>query len=364
MAIVALLLSLTGLWLLWRRWPAAVSTPTRDSASARRVSIIVPARNEALVLPELLASLAALDYPDYEVIVVDDRSSDGTGDVAKQHGGPRLRVISGQERPDGWGGKHWACQQGAAVASGEILLFTDADTVHAPDSLRRAVAGLEEQGAAMLSCLPYHNGSAWWEKLAGPFHVLLLTITAPFARPRVGRVYAIGQYLMFTRAGYEQLGGHASVKGELVEDLPLANRCLRLGLPYHVLQGNTPLFRVRMYATFKEFVAGWRRNFRAGLGDSSLLAPVEIVTIMFALTGAARSVHWTVGVLCVVAALALVARAQARLGRFSPVGALLFPFGGGLFCLATGLAVYDMLTGRPTMWKGRAYAPDKKSPPS
>lgn len=195
------------------------------------------------------------------------------------------------------------------------------------------------------------------ERLSGPFHVLLLTITAPLGKPRPGRVYAIGQYLVFTRSGYDRIGGHAAVKDKLVEDLPLANLCLTKGLTYKVLDAATPLFRVRMYATFQDFLAGWRRNFRAGLGDGSFTACLEIVAIIAALTGAARAVHWTFGLASACIGLALVARAQARLGSFSRLGALLFPFGTGLFCLATLLAVFDMTTRRPTLWKGRAYGP-------
>lgn len=359
MTIFGLILSLVGLWLLWRRWPAKPLAVSDGNHRLPRATIIVPARNEAAVLPDLLASLGALDYPDYEVVLVDDRSTDGTGDVARRAGGPWLRVISGVERPTGWGGKHWACHQGAEAATGEVLLFTDADTVHRPDSLRRAVQGLTQSGAAMLSCLPYHNGTSWWERLSGPFHVLLLTITVPLSRPRPGRVYAIGQYLVFSKTGYTHIGGHAAVKDKLVEDLPLANLCLTKGLVYKVLDSATPLFSVRMYATFGDFLAGWRRNFRAGLDGSSLTAPLEIVAIIGALTGAAKSVHWTLGLASTLIGLALLARAQARLGSFSRLGALAFPFGTLLFCLATLLAVFDMTTRRPTLWKGRAYVPER-----
>lgn len=348
------ILAAAGLWLLWRRWPPLPSE--KAVAGARpRVSIIVPARNEALVLGDLLSSLQAIDYPDFEIIVVDDNSDDGTAAIAKRAEGRRVGLVEGRMKPTDWGGKQWACHQGAQAATGDILLFTDADTVHAPDSLRRSVSEMVANDASMLSCLPYHSGTSWWERLSGPFHVLLLTITAPWGTPRPRRLFAIGQYLMFTRTAYDRIGGHEAVKTDLVEDLPLANLCLSNGLNYRVLRNATPLFHVRMYATFADFLRGWRRNFRAGLSAGTWRAPLEVVAIMAALVGAGNGGLWILGLASYVVAVTLMARAQRRLGRFSILGAVFFPFGAGLFCVATLLAVFDMTARRPTLWKGRAY---------
>ncbi len=346
---VGLLIAAWGLWLLWRRWhPKGREGALLPFPDWPTVSIVVPARNELRLVPRLLDSLLALDYPQFEVILVDDQSDDGTGDLARLRIDPRLVVVSGAPKPPTWGGKQWACHQGSGVATGSHLLFTDADTVHEPDSLRRAIQVMTTSNAGMMSCLPFHDGTAIWERLSGAFHVLLLTVTAPLAKPRPGRVYAIGQYLLFQRDAYDAIGGHESVKDSLVEDLPLANQCLRKGIRYQVVATGAPFFRVRMYDSLPEFLRGWRRNFRAGLGGSSLLAPLEMTAMIAALAGSGGIAPAVVGVV-------LVALAQRRLGRFPVWGALAFPWGVALLCAATALAASDMLTGRATVWKGRPY---------
>lgn len=346
-------LAVFGLWLLWSRWRVRAESVSQDPARWPLVSVIVPARDEAQVIGRLIRSLNALDYPDYEVLVVDDESQDGTAEVVRRAGGEHVRVLTGLAKPAGWGGKQWACHQGARAARGEFLLFTDADTEHASFSLREAVKAVLAKEAGLASTLPFHSGAALWERLTGPFHVLLLAVTDPFGKARPGRVFAIGQYLLFRRDAYDLMGGHESVRAELVEDLPLANRCLRLGIPYYVISSDRPLFSVRMYDTPMAFLRGWRRNFRAGLGGSSLVAPLEMTAMVAALAGGGVLSWWAVPL--AIGGVALTVRAQRRLGAFSVLGAVLFPWSLGLLCLVTGLATFDMLTRKATVWKGRSY---------
>ena len=324
-----------------------------EARSWPRVSIIIPARNEEENLPRLLTSLETLDYPDYEVIVVDDCSTDGTAQVASQF--TFVKLIRGAERPNDlrWGGKQWACSQGARVASGSLLLFTDADTVHTSSGLKRAVVDLEESGAGLLSALPYHENPTAWERLLGPFQLLLLAQTAPYATPKKRRVFVIGQYLLFRREIYDLIGGHAAVAEEFAEDLPLANLVLERNIGVRVYRGDERLFEVRMYPTIGDFVRGWRRNFRSGFIYSSPTAGIYATLMIIGITGGAHLTRLGF-TLSMLAALYMAWR-QRAFGRFNLIGAFLWPFSLGLFCLSATLAVSDMLLRRDLKWKGRSY---------
>jgi cellulose synthase/poly-beta-1,6-N-acetylglucosamine synthase-like glycosyltransferase len=317
-----------------------------------KVSIIIPARNEEKSLPELLPSLISLDHPDVEIIVVDDHSEDQTATVAKSFAG--IRVLHGAPRPAEWTGKNWACHQGGLLAQGDYLLFTDADTIHRRDSLKRAIDTMAKERCDLLTCLPYHRAYTWWEKLLGPFQMLLLAMTAPYGQPKPRRVFAIGQYLLFDRIKYREFGGHEAIKGELVDDLALARTVLVQRGHHHVYRG-APLFEVRMYDSLRAFIAGWRRNFRLGFAYSHPLSGLEATLMIMAITGAGHlgTSPWITTV-CAVCIVFMLWR-QRSLGDFTPWGVLLLPFSLGLFCITASLALVDLLCGSELKWKGRKY---------
>lgn len=353
-------LALLGLALLaYRLTPRAAAWRRPITTEPKKwplVSIIVPARDEAANLPRLLGSLKSLDFPATEIIVVDDCSTDDTAKVAEREG---ARVIRGRALPEKWRGKQWACWQGAYHAQGDLFLFTDADTDHAPDSLKRAVQDLVGSGASMLSAMPYHEAKDLWERLLGPFHLLLLAMTAPFGRPRKGRVFAIGQYLLLTRQAYRALGGHSAVRDRAVEDLPLANHCLQQKQPYRLYPtqaGEAPLYRVRMYASFGGFLAGWRRNFRAGFTETTPLAGLEMILFAAAITGGGEFTASLVTALVMLGTMVVFAYRQRAIGNFHVAGAVLAPFVLVVFCYVSALAFFDLVLKRKLAWKGRAYA--------
>ncbi len=324
-----------------QREPAAVDTPFPF------LSIIIPARNEEANLPPLLASLQTLDYPSYEVIVIDDGSTDRTAEVARSYGG---RVLSSQPLPVGWNPKNWACQQAADTAQGDLLLFTDADTVHRPDGPKRAVRVLRSSGADLLSCLPYHRSASWWEKITGPFQALVLIATAHRA-PSPRRLFAVGQFLLFDRAFYQKIGGHAAVAAQYPDDLALANLTLEQGGTFRVFSGD-PFFEVRMYSSFADFVRGWRRNFQAGLRQSRATAAFDVTLVLAALLAGGRPDGWvTIAPLLLVAAL-ILARQRAW-GNFSAAGVALLPFSVAIYVWITSLALWDWARGGAIQWKER-----------
>jgi glycosyltransferase involved in cell wall biosynthesis len=345
--------------LIWRTYPGQFRehTTQQDSCGISagdkllpKVSIIIPARNEELNLPPLLASLEKLGYPHYEVIVVDDQSRDRTREIAESYG---AIVIKGAPLPAGWNGKNWACHQALEYAAGEIFLFTDADTEHLPDSLKRAVMFFRQSQADMMSALPYYLVEKFWEKLMGPFITILLAATSPYS-PQPKRLFAIGQYLMFTKESYKKQGGHAAVKNEYPDDLALANACLHNKGKFLILRGK-PLYQVKLYNTVWEFITGWRRNFLAGIQQSSVFATLEVILIFFGLTGGGKLfTHWMHFIPAAVGACFIAIR-QKSWGKFSTLGVLLMPFALMLFCTVTALAAFDYARGNVLHWKDRSY---------
>lgn len=343
------ILGALGLGLLtYKLWPRQAKARVA-LATYPFVSIIVPARNEERTLARLLDSLSKLDYPQYEVIVLSDNSTDQTEDIARQF---EVTTLAGAIKPKNWFGKPWACHQASQVASGEYFLFTDADTIHERDSLRLAVEHMISNKAQGLSALPFHLNPAFWEKLLGPFQSFLIALTNPYGQPRDGQVFAIGQYLLFESRFYRSIGGHEAIKEEAVDDLSLARLTLAQGGKWTVWT-QSPLFKVRMYETITDFVKGWRRNFRGGFRHNSKFGALEVTAYILALS-AIREPSVTTLVITGLSLL-LLAKTQGKIGNFSSLGVLFFPISLLAFTTITLLAVFDLIFRKPLLWKNRSY---------
>jgi chlorobactene glucosyltransferase len=233
---------------------------------APRVSVIVPARNEARNIERCVRSLLTTAYANVEVIVVDDHSSDGTGDLARRVIGSdtRARVTVPPPLPDGWFGKQWACAHGASLATGELLLFTDADTWHAPDLLPRSVTALRERGADLLTVSGLQEAHTFWERVVQPALFAGFSAiyggTETMSRSRNPRLkIANGQYMLMRRDVYDALGGHDAVRAFSAEDLMFAQSWTAAGRAVHMVMAIEQM-STRMYASFDELVAGWSKN--------------------------------------------------------------------------------------------------------
>src|SRR6266478_3216158 len=202
-----------------------------ETVSSRpTVSVIVPARNEEACLGACVESLVTQAGVSFEVIVVDDGSTDRTHEIAQSF--PSVRVVDAGPLPPGWSGKNNAMAAGARVARGEWLLFTDADTFHKPGSLACAVAEASQQGAALLSYSPEQEVHGFWEKAVMP--VIFAELTATYRTseindPASAAAAANGQYLLVQREAYERVGGHAAIGHSLLEDVELARAFKRAG---------------------------------------------------------------------------------------------------------------------------------------
>ncbi|HTU71132.1 MAG TPA: glycosyltransferase [Candidatus Baltobacteraceae bacterium] len=249
---------------------------------APKISIIVPARNEAHQIEQCVRSLLAQDYPDLDVIVLDDCSEDRTAAIVARVAAedPRLRLIHGEPLPEGWVGKPWALDQGARRADGDWLLFTDADTTHEPGALSAAFGYARAGNLDVLSVLTEQVMQTPAERIFLPS--ILWTIA--FA---IGSLKAIndparesalfnGQYVLASRRAYAAIGGHEAVRGEIAEDLELARRFKRDGRFRTALVNGNGLVRVRMYCSFRELWQGFVKNFWVGARDQHVLAAIGV----------------------------------------------------------------------------------------
>lgn len=343
--------------------------------AARSVSIIVPARNEERSIRSCVESICASDHPDFEVIVVDDRSEDATLELARGIPPNQARsivAVEGQELPEGWLGKPWACAQGARVATGDLLLFTDADTVHAPELLRRAIAGMVEDDADAVTLLGRQIMDTFWERLVQTHMMAAITFRFPNpGKPPLPEHWrdaiANGQFMLFDRSAYEEIGGHEAVKGEVVEDQRLAQILCKSGKRLSV-RGAEDALATRMYRSLGEMIEGWSKNLSlaasqavppwaarvvmpVGITVSVVIWIVPPVVLVLSLAGLAPST-WGEASAWITAVSALVwSLTGRRLGAPLWTG-LFYPVAAGV---VNFIFLRSWIRGGRVEWKGRKY---------
>lgn len=224
------------------------------------LAVVIPARNEAATLPQLLASLHATIRTTAQIIVVDDGSTDGTYDVAAAGGAD---VIAITNVPPGWTGKAWACQLGAEATQTDLLLFLDADTVLAPHAVAHLLAAHQKYGG-LVSVQPFHDVHELYEHMSAYFNVMSLMGSGQFTRRGARRPMAFGPCLLSARSDYDRVGGHAAVRDAILDDVQLAIAYAQAGLPVRCLVGGAAL-RMRMYPNgFRQLAEGWTKNIASG----------------------------------------------------------------------------------------------------
>jgi len=331
------------------------------------VSIIVPARNEEASLGACLESLLAQTGVAFEVIVVDDASTDHTREIARSF--PGVRVMDVGPLPSGWTGKNNAVNAGARVARGEWLLFTDADTVHKPASLARAVAEAQKHDVALLSYSPEQEVRGFWEKAVMP--VIFAELAATYRPSRVSdpaspAAAANGQYILVVRAAYDAVGGHAAVAASLLEDVALARLVKSSGRRIFFRYGGDAV-RARMYRSFAQLREGWTKNLALLFPSPARLAVLRLIELLLIVASAGLTVSEA------LAGRRLAATAAATV--FLAVGAsflariLKAHFPARLTALSLlGLPMFSYLLLRSAIahgrgnvaWKGRSYSPGTK----
>jgi chlorobactene glucosyltransferase len=359
---ILLLIALSNLRAL-RRLSAYPPTPCTP-----RVSVLIPARDEAQTIGPCLRSLLAQDYADFEVLVLDDGSTDGTGavlaELEAQDDGPR--VFQGQPLPHGWLGKHWACWQLAQAADGDLLLFTDADTRHGPGMLRAAVAALEAEQADLLTAFLRQDVLSWGERLTVPVLFWSVFSFLPIGLAHRLRLPALsltnGQFMLLRRAAYHAVGGHAAVRANPVDDIALGRRVKAAGLRWRMVVA-VEFVRCRMYRSLHQALDGLSKNLFA-VFDFRLLEYLfvwlwvglitwePLIVLILSAIGVPlpRLALWPAA-LAVAEMLALWTIAMSHL-RFQRYLALLYPLSLLLFLFVAFRSLAWTATGRAT-WKGR-----------
>lgn len=376
-----------GWALLWVFVPAIVfyrlsrsahlhDEPSSAPSDAPLVSVICPARNEAAHIADFTLAALRTTYPRCELIIVDDSSTDGTAELARAagNGDARLTVITAPPLADGWFGKQWACHTAMQHASGQVLLFTDADTRHGPELIARTVHAMRRMNSDMLSVVGQQTLGTFWERVVQPsvFTVIFSSFGGAEAVNRSTdprRKIANGQCIFVRRAAYDAIGGHEKVKHFVAEDMMLAQMVCAAGMNVHLISGMDQL-TTRMYSSLREIIAGWTKNIWAGgrwvLPENAIvrgvlrwMMPLSAVpslipffALLLGLTGVLSPAWTTFGAIAYTALVgwSMVGYTILRTPRWY---ALLHPLGA---MIATWIFFLAAWNGDRVRWKDREYA--------
>ena len=358
---------------------AAPTTAFDDYAQFPPVAVLIPARNEAKVIATTVSALLQQDYPHLQLLVLDDHSDDGTAAAARCAAGddPRFRLLDGRPLPPGWMGKNWACQQLAEAteaakapsvdqtAEPDILVFTDADVLWQPGAVGALVAEFQHSSADLLTVWPTQLTVSWGERLTVPLMALAvlgylpLRLAHDFYHPLASA--ANGQCMAFRPAAYAAIGGHAAVRGAVVEDVRLAQRIKAAGLKLRMADGNQ-LLRCRMYDGWHAALDGYAKNIFAGHGNHAALLLLSTVfhwaVFIWPWLWLAAGAHWTLPAWpawpAFLVALGIGARAVTAAATHQRTrDALLMPVSVVLMTWIAARALWWRWRFGGVVWKGR-----------
>jgi hypothetical protein len=356
---------------------APILAPGVALAGQPLISVLIPARDEAQRIGTCLAGLADQSYRNFELLVVDDHSTDATSAIVRSYAArlPALQVAPSAALPDGWAGKCWACWQAAGRASGDWLLFLDADVVPQPQLLAALVAHAESRSLDLLTLMPFQQLGSLAERVVMPAFFALLYALYPLDRvgdPRSPIAFANGPCLLIRREVYFAVGGHRAVRASILEDTELG-RIVKSG-GYRLQAAAGPdLIAARMYAGWPSLAEGLGKNAVAGYRSGGArsgwagarLALVAFLPCYLLLAGASLALarpSAAIGAVLVLhgtllAALALVCWGwlARRRYRLAPWWGALFPIGLAIYFWLAARALLRLRSGRGVVWKGRTF---------
>ena len=352
--------------------------PTDPPVNPPLISVCIPARNEERNIRKCVQSILQQDYPNLEVIVLDDRSTDATysilTDIASQDS--RLHPISGSELPPGWAGKPHALFQASASARGEWFCFVDADTFLSPETLSACYIKATETQADMFTIMTFQILGSFWEKTVMPLVMTALSVGFSPRKvndPNQKDAIANGQFILIKRTTYDGINGHESVKNSIVEDKAISEQVKWNGYRLIVADG-AQVAQTRMYTSLPEMWEGWTKNIYLGLRDQASLLWLGIFGAFLAIMASLVLPLWPVlgftlyqsngtwmELMVIAEALLLwlylvVIRARVTKNmKISPWYALTTPLGAGIFAAMMLTSAWKVVSRTGVTWKGRKY---------
>ncbi len=338
--VVGLVKLLEAVYAAWKVPAFSRDEPRGTEPHTPRLSVVVPARDEEAALEKALPTLLGQDYPDLEIVLVNDRSADGTGEVFDRFAGARegTRVIHVEHLPEGWLGKNHAAYAGARSSTGEWLLFTDADARFRPGTLRRAVARAEADGLDHLTLVPRWDLSGYWLRGVVAFFYTVFLLYGGYYRanlPRYKKGAGVGAFNLIRRGAYEEIGTYKAFARRPDDDLALGGRVKRLGLRQRMLGGHH-LVSVPWYGSLRDLVRGFEKNAFANLGYSLPRAALYSGCLLLVTVGPFAAVPFSTG----LTRRLHLAAASAQLGVFAITNRSM---GGRVLPLAVGYPVFGLI---------------------
>lgn len=259
---------------------------TNESSEKPKVSLLIPAKNEINRISKCLESSSNQDYPNIEVIVLDDQSDDGTYEFIQKNF-PNIRVVKGKDRSSGWRGKNWACQQLSELANGEILVFTDADNFFEKDAISKTISKMHNQQLDFLSIFPQQKNKSISEKIFVPlvdnivYSLLPLKLTLWLKGHKIAA--ANGQWIAISKIAYQNIGGHSSVKDQWAEDIQISRIVKKAGYKILVNSGLNIIY-TRMYDSYQSIKNGFEKNMYYMLGGNFFITTLSAFMYLSTIT--------------------------------------------------------------------------------
>jgi len=354
--------------------------PVDPPSNAPLISVCIPARDEERNIRACVEAVLNQTYPNFEVIVLDDRSIDSTLEILHSIQNDKLKIVNGSDLPSDWAGKPHALYQAAKSARGDWLCFIDADTFLAPEALASCYAKAIETNADLFTMMTFQVTETFWERVVMPLVMTALSVGFSPRKvndPKRKDAIANGQFIFIKRSVYDAIGGHESVKDQIVEDKAISEKVKWSGYRLIVADG-MQVARTRMYTSLAEMWEGWTKNIYLGLreqfGLMMLGAFGALVTVIAALVlplwpllGLFWFFHnsgWmSVGIIIealILWSVLIYVRAMVAHNMDIPRWyALTTPLGAAIFAAMMFTSTWKVISGQGVTWRGRKYKPSK-----